>query len=201
MKRQWRWVGSYWVAHISKTESGFSFYGGHIVFLLPGCTQLLSMFWEKSASTIMGCGMRFLSFFSGNVSFAGLSNSVLVGCFKFQRSVGCKTSSFLLTTAPSSLCDFLFSFALLRRSFLLTRGRVHKNPNSFVIKKWERTCGLREGGNTCSVALFRIRSSSGIPNVAAAWDYWNRRSLGRIQTMSNGFPRWLLNKYKQEEEE
>lgn len=66
----------------------------------------------------------FFSFFTGNVIFACLSNSVLVGCIKFQRSVGCKTSSFLLTTAPSSSFDFLFSFALLRCSLLLTRGRV-----------------------------------------------------------------------------
>lgn len=99
--------------------------------------------------------------------FAGLSNSVLVECFKFQRSVGCKTSSFLLTTAPSS-CDFLFSFVLLRRSVLLTRGRVHKNSNSFVTKKWERTCGLREGGNTCSVALL-LCSVYALPQAYQMW--------------------------------
>lgn len=129
---------------------------------------------KRSASTITGFQGEI--FFSGNVSFARLSNSVLVGCFKFQRSMGCKTSSFLLSTVPASSFDFLFSFALRRCSFLLTRGRVHKNSNIFVTKKCEWTSGLREGGNARSVALFRARCSSGIPNVAAARDYFNRCS-------------------------
>lgn len=151
---------------------------GHIVFSLPGCKQLLSMFvWEKNKKKCFDHHwFPGWDFFSGNVSFARLSNSVLVGCFKFQRSMGCKTSSFLLSTVPASSFDFLFSFALRRCSFLLTRGRVHKNSNIFVTKKCEWTCGLREGGNARSVALFRARCSSGIPNVAAARDYFNRCS-------------------------
>lgn len=90
-------MGSYWVAH--KVQSGISVYSGHIVVSLPGCTQLLSMFvWEKKCfDHHWVAGWDFFFFFcSGNVSFTGLSNSVLVGCFNFQRSVGCTTSSYLL---------------------------------------------------------------------------------------------------------
>ena len=147
----------------------------------------------------LGCRVRLLFFLLVMCPSLGWVILYWLGVSSFNAPWVVRHQAFYLLLRPSLSCDFLFSFALLRRSFPLTRGRVHKNSNSFVIKKWERTCGLREGGNTRSVALFRVRSSSGIPNVVAARDYFNRRLLGRIQTMSNGSARWLLNKHKQKE--
>lgn len=47
------------------TGPGFSVYSGHIVFSLPGCTQLLSMFvWEKKCFShhwVVGWGFVFFS--------------------------------------------------------------------------------------------------------------------------------------------
>lgn len=121
---------------------------------------------KRSASTITGFQGEI--FFSGNVSFARLSNSVLVGCFKFQRSMGCKTSSFLLSTVPASSFDFLFSFALRRCSFLLTRGRVHKNSNIFVTKKCEWTSGRVDCGREEMLALL-LCSVHAVPLAYQMW--------------------------------
>lgn len=190
-KKLWRWVKSYWVAH--KILSAFSLYIGHIVFSLLSCTQLQSVFLlrEKKKRVLRpSLGLQgdlcFSFFFPCNVSFAGLSNSVLVGCYNFQSSVGCTESSCLLLSS----CGFLFSFTLLRHLFLLTRGSAHKNSNSFVMNKWEQTGQMEGRGYTCSVALLHTASSTGILNVAAARGCFSRWLLGRIQTMSNSFPRW-----------
>lgn len=134
------------------------------MFSLPSCTQLLSMFvWVKKCFNhhcVAGWGFVFFVLFFLFFSLVmWLSKSVLVGCFKFQCSVGCETSSFLLTTAPSSLFDFLFAFTPLRCSFLLTRGRAHKKKRKKEI--WRlcnkeigvdmRTAGGRKYLLCCSV--------------------------------------------------
>lgn len=85
--------------------------------------------------------------------------------------------------------------ALLRRCS--PEGGCRKIQTALLQRNGSGRADGGRGGNTCSVALFRVRSSSGIPNAAAARGRFNRRLLGRIQTTSNAFPRWLLNKYKQ----
>lgn len=125
------------------TQSAFSLCTGHIVFLLPGCKQLMSMFlWglkkkkKKVLRPSQGCRVTFFC----RSFLVTLSNSVSVGCFSFQNFVGCKTSSFLLTAKPLIwLCAFLFSFAPLCCSFLFTRGNTQQNSSSFVMKKQEQT--------------------------------------------------------------
>lgn len=108
-------------------EFGFSLHWTHSVLAAWLYTASVNVCMRKKSFShhwVVARGSFCFGFlFTGNVFLAGLSNSVLVGCFKFHCSVGCKTSSFLLTTAPSSSFDFLFSFALLRCLFLLTRGR------------------------------------------------------------------------------
>lgn len=192
-------MGSYWVAH--KVQSGISVYSGHIVVSLPGCTQLLSMFvWEKKCFDhhwVAGWDFFF--------SFVLVMCPSLGWVILYWLDVSTFNALWVVRHQATYYCALVsIWFPVLirapRRSFLPTGGRVHKNSNGFVTKKRERTCGLRERGNTCSVALFHVRSSLGIPNVAARRDYFNRRLLSRIQTMSNSFPRWLLNKYKREGE-
>lgn len=172
MIRQWRWVGSHWVAHIMQSLDFH--YSGHIVFSLPGCTQLLSMFvWEKSASAVTGLQREFFFFFffTGNVFLTGLSNSVLVGCFKFHCSVGCKTSSFLLTTAPSSSFDFLFSFALLHCSFSLTQGREGWLQKFKQLCNKEMEVDVRTAGGMKILALLLCSAYA----LSEAYQMWRLR--------------------------
>ncbi len=75
------------------------------------------------------------------------------GVSSFNAPCVVRHQAFYLLLRPR-LCVISHSYPLV----LLTRGRVHTSSNSFVIKKWERTCALMEGGNTCSVALFRVCS-------------------------------------------
>lgn len=148
-ERLWRWVRSYWVARTIR--SAFLIYSGHIVFLLPGCTQLLSMLVSEKKEVLqpsLVCRARPLLPTPhpapiGTLSFTGLSNSVSVRCFKFQCSVGCQTSSFLLTTAPPaplpptvSLCDFPLSSA--------ARSSLHLREGT---QKYKRLCNEEMGAD------------------------------------------------------
>lgn len=164
------------------TQSAFSLCTGHIVFLLPGCKQLLSMFlWgskQKKKKTVLrpskGCRVKFFC----RSFLVTLSNSVSVGCFSFQTFVGCKTSSFLLTATPLVwLCAFLFSFAPLCRLFLFTRGNTQQNSSSFVMKKQEQT-GRAERGMDLFSSSAPLQEYQNVPAGLPAW---------RIQTNARPF--------------
>lgn len=129
---------------------------------------------------VAGWDFSFLCFFL--VMCLSLGSVILywLGVSSFNAPWVVRHQAFYLLLHPRLCVISSFSFALLH-----TQGRVHEKFKQLCNE--ETGSGLMEGGNTRSVAPFRVRSSSGIPNAAAARDCFNRRLLGRIQTMS----KWL----------
>lgn len=81
------------------------------------------------------------------MSFTGFSNSVLVGCFKFQCSVGCETSIFFfyLLLRPRL---HVISYSHLRSSAERSsspRGRAEKKRRRKEKKHFKRLCNKEMG--------------------------------------------------------